>query len=160
MQMLLLSDFEDLLTFKGWTYLTWQMKIESTLFYLMSAQARGPAGSLKHSPIADTAASIDASSPCSSGNYINFLNKPIGWIQTGSLNIWDIVPNRQSERIPSLASRTCCHISLAVGSKSFEECWGPHLLPHWNLKCCLRANVQQMHICCQITRPKQWIWWT
>jgi hypothetical protein len=58
MQMLLLSDFEDLLTFKGWN-LTWQMKIESTLFYLMSAQARGRAGSLKHSPIADTAASID-----------------------------------------------------------------------------------------------------
>jgi hypothetical protein len=75
MQMLLLSDFKDSLTFKEWSYLTWQMTIESTLFYLMSAQARGPAGSLKHSPIADTAASIDASSPCSSGNYINFLKQ-------------------------------------------------------------------------------------
>ena len=77
MQMLLLSDFEDLLTFKGWTYLTWQMKIESTLFYLMSAQARGPAGSLKHSPIADIVASIDASSPCSSGPYIKLRQKKV-----------------------------------------------------------------------------------
>lgn len=46
--MLLLSDFEDLLTFKGWTYLTWQMKIESTLFYLMSAYA------LNHEPFTDS----------------------------------------------------------------------------------------------------------